>query len=77
MEITMAGFVITTKCNLHCKMCCFTCGPTNNAQMDYGAGVRAIRGIGQTVGADRLSLKTIGFSGGEATLRGRRSTSLS
>lgn len=70
MEITMAGFLITTKCNLHCKMCCFSCGPTNNIQMDYDSGVRAIRDIGRTVRTEGLSLKTIGFSGGEATLRG-------
>ena len=58
------ALAITRKCNAECDMCCFECGPEKTEELEDDLLFRIIE---EAAAID--SIKKIGFTGGEATLR--------
>lgn len=57
------GFVLTDKCTAKCDMCCFNCSPDNNSFQSLDRIKELI-----SEAAERKSIGTVGFSGGEPFL---------
>lgn len=68
-EVHTVGILLTMRCNVRCRMCCFSCSPTRNEEVPSSMVQRLIEQVAAYRNAGHPSLKTIAFSGGEVTLR--------
>ncbi|NMB92821.1 MAG: radical SAM protein [Flexilinea flocculi] len=63
MNLAGLAFIMTDRCSASCGMCCFSCSPHNKQRLDKELVKDWIRQA-----ADLGTVKSIGFSGGEAIL---------
>lgn len=59
------GIALTRQCTAQCRMCCFECGPDKDEKLEKDLIFRII-----DEAAEIKEIEKIGFTGGEATLRG-------
>lgn len=67
--IHTVGVLLTMKCNVQCRMCCFSCGPTRDEMVPFSTVEHLIEQVVAYRDAGHPGLKTIAFSGGEVTLQ--------